>query len=130
MKVGRLLVLLGGAAMGIAPGSIRAIQLGWEPMQDLSSNWWLKCDGGPAVTPPATWPALSQKSETGSLYYTAQRDKEILQYVLAVNPRHRLFKHGNSAGAPSTSANPKPSRDPKRQNEDCAPTRPATPQES
>ncbi|BDB30555.1 MULTISPECIES: hypothetical protein [Cupriavidus] len=128
MKVGKLLVLLGGAAMGIAPGAIGAIQIGWEPRQELSSNWWLQCGGVPAPAAPAMWPAVDHEWESRSLDCTAQRDKETPQYALAVNPRHRLFKHGNGAAAPSNTAKSKPSREAKRQNRDCGQPRPAPPQ--
>ncbi|WP_316157536.1 hypothetical protein [Cupriavidus sp. BIC8F] len=128
MKVGTLLLLLGGAAIGIAPGSIHAIQLGGESMQGLSSSWWLQCGEEPVATLHPMGPAVDHEWEIWSLYCAAQRDKATLQYALAVNPRHRLFKHDNSAAAPSKNPKPKPSRDAKRQDLECGQPSPTAPQ--
>lgn len=130
MIVGRLLILLGALAMSLTPGSIRAIQLVWNPMHDISSALWLACGGEPAATPRATLPSADRESGSNlSPHCTEQPDRETLQVALAAKPRHRLRKHGGNAAAPSNSSKLKPSRDAPLQSSDGGQPQPATPEQ-
>jgi hypothetical protein len=51
MTVGRFLVLLSGAALGMMAGPTLAIRLAWEPMSDIGNDLRLRCQEEPGSAP-------------------------------------------------------------------------------
>lgn len=99
MTVGRFFVLLSGAALGMMPGPSLAIRFEWAPMS-AGNDLRLRCQEEPGSAPIEAHSCGNQRF-ISTRPHIEQADRKESRYALAVNPRHRLFKHRGSASGNS-----------------------------
>lgn len=112
MTVGRFLVLLSGSALGMMPGPSLANRFALAPMSAIGNDLRLRCQEVPGSAPIEAHSCGKQAFILCTPSHTEQADREKLQYALAVNPRHRLFKHRGTV--PGNSQPTQSSRDQQR----------------